>query len=61
MDKKHIEKLTQSTREILEKSSKERIRKCKEQIWIPYPQANTILDELEEFLITLKKIECLIY
>jgi len=55
MDKKHIEKLTQSTREILEKSSKERIRKCKEQIWIPYPQANTILDELEEFFNHPKK------
>lgn len=48
MDKKHLERLTPTAREYLDKSQQERIQKCKEQIWIPYPQATAVLDELEE-------------
>ncbi len=48
MDKVHLEKLTPTAREYLDKSREERIQKCKEQVWIPYPQAINILEELEE-------------
>lgn len=48
MDTKHINKLTQTAQEFLNKPLEERIKKCKEQIWIPYPQANNILNELED-------------
>lgn len=44
----HIESLTQGARDVLDKSIEERIRKCKEQVWIPYPKANQILDSLED-------------
>ncbi|AXX87844.1 transposition-related ATP-binding protein TniB [Malaciobacter marinus] len=45
---KHYDKLTKISRTFLNKSIEERIKKCKEQVWIPYPQANNILDELED-------------
>jgi hypothetical protein len=48
MDKKHLERLTPIAREYLNKSQAERIQKCREQVWIPYPQAMNILDELED-------------
>lgn len=49
MDTKHIENLLPIAREYLDKSTEERIKKVQEQIWIPYPKANQILQELEDF------------
>lgn len=55
MDKVHLEKLTPTAREYLDKSLEERIQKCKEQVWIPHPQAVNILEELEELFRYPKK------
>ncbi|WP_418187435.1 TniB family NTP-binding protein [Aliarcobacter lanthieri] len=44
----HYNNLTEIAKEFLDKSIDERIKKCKEQVWIPYPQANNILNELED-------------
>lgn len=55
MDNKHLAKLTPTAREYLDKALDERINKCKEQVWIPYPQALNILDELEELFEHPKK------
>lgn len=55
MDKVHLEKLTPTAREYLDKSMEERIQKCKEQVWIPYPQAVNVLEELEELFRYPKK------
>jgi len=44
----HIDKLTNSAKEYLTRSAEERIKKCKEQVWIPYTTAQNILYELEE-------------
>ena len=48
MDQKHLEQLTPTAREYLDKPLETRIQKCREQVWIPYPQAVNILDELED-------------
>jgi len=42
----HIKSLSKGAREVLDQPLEERIRKCKEQVWIPYPRANEILEEL---------------
>lgn len=56
MNNQHIQKLTTTTREYLERDPiEERIQKCKEQIWIPYPQAVNILNELEDLFNHPKK------
>lgn len=55
MDTTHINNLTSSTQSYLNKPIKERINKCKEQVWIPYPQALCILSELEELFEHPKK------
>jgi len=55
MDNIHLAKLTTTAKEYLDKPLDERIKKCKEQIWIPYPQALNILDELEELFEHPKK------
>jgi len=44
----HIKKLTLTAREYLNKPINERIRKCKEQVWISYNQVQIIMDELED-------------
>ncbi|WP_457745479.1 TniB family NTP-binding protein [Sulfurimonas sp.] len=44
----HIDRLTTTAKEFLNKPIKMRIQKCREQVWIPYPQALNILNELEE-------------
>jgi len=51
----HIEKLTPSARELLDKPIKVRIQKCQEQVWISYPQATNILNELEDLFEYPKK------
>lgn len=43
----HIQSLTQSTQEVLDKSLEERIQKCNEAVWIPYPKANQIIQEID--------------
>lgn len=48
LNKEHYDKLTDTAKIYLNKPLEERIRKCKEQVWIPYPQANNILFELED-------------
>lgn len=55
MSKEHLEKLTSIAREYLDKPLEERIKKCKEQVWIPYPQALNILKELEDLFEYPKK------
>lgn len=55
MSTQHINKLTKNTREFLEKPIEERINKCKEQVWIPYTNAQNILYELEELFNHPKK------
>lgn len=51
----HINKLTPTAKEFLEKPLQERVLKSKEQVWIPYTQANNILYELEELFVHPKK------
>ena len=55
MNEEHINKLTNIAKELLNKSINERISKCKEQVWIPYPQASNILNELEDLFAHPKK------
>lgn len=55
MNKTHIDKLTVTAKSFLDKPKQERIRKCKEQVWIPYTQAKNILYELEELFDYPKK------
>lgn len=55
MNDKHLEKLTPIAKEYLNKPLEERVQKSKEQVWIPYPQALNILDELEELFNHPKK------
>lgn len=43
----HIESLTKGAKSVLNGTLKERIRKCRESVWIPYPMADKILEELE--------------
>ncbi len=51
----HINRLTDTAKEYLNKPLQERIQKCKEQVWIPYTQAQNILYELEELFTHPKK------
>lgn len=51
----HIDSLTKGAREVLNHTLEERIRKCQEQVWIPYPRANEILEELENLFNYPKK------
>lgn len=44
----HIEKLTKSAQSYINSSTEDRIKKCKEQVWIPYTKAKEILSELDE-------------
>lgn len=44
----HIKSLTENARNALDLPLRERINKCKEKAWIPYPKAVQIMDELEE-------------
>jgi Cdc6-like AAA superfamily ATPase len=55
MENNHINNLTNSAQKYLDKSVNERIKKCKEQVWIPYPQALNILSELEDLFNHPKK------
>lgn len=55
MDKQHIQKLTSTAREYLDKPIEERVQKCKEQLWIPYPQSLNVLEELEDLFNHPKK------
>lgn len=43
----HIESLTKGARSVIDSTVEERIRKCRESVWIPYPMADKILEELE--------------
>lgn len=43
----HIESLTKGARSVIEGTLEERIRKCREDVWIPYPMADKIIEELE--------------
>jgi len=51
----HINNLTKTAKSFIDKPINERIQKCKEQVWIPYTQANNILEELEELFTHPKK------
>ncbi len=55
MEQKHLDRLTPTAKKYLDKPLNERIKKCKEQVWIPYTQAQGILDELEELFDYPKK------
>jgi len=55
MDTKHKSNLTGSAQEYLNKPTQDRIKKCKEQVWIPYPQAINILSELDDLFNHPKK------
>lgn len=55
MNKEHINNLLPEATKLLEKSVEERILKVREQIWVPYPKANLILQELEDFYTYPKK------
>ena len=44
----HIDSLTVGARSALEFPLAERIRKCKEKVWIPYPKALLAIEELED-------------
>lgn len=43
----HIESLTKGARSVIDGTLDERIRKCREEVWIPYPAADMIIEELE--------------
>lgn len=43
----HIESLTKGAQSVIDGTVNERIRKCRESVWIPYPMADKILEELE--------------
>jgi hypothetical protein len=55
MSTEHSQKLTSTAQFFLNKSIEDRIKKCKEQVWIPYTQAQLIMDELEELFDYPKK------
>lgn len=55
MNTQHIENLLPIAREYLDKSDKEKIEKVQEQVWIPYPQAQNTMQELEDFFNYPKK------
>lgn len=52
---KHLERLTESARVALELTDDERIEKIQKQVWIPYPQAKRVLEELETLINTPKR------
>ncbi len=47
MINQHIKRLSQSARDILGSTNEEKIIKIQQQTWIPYGQANFLLEELE--------------
>ena len=49
MNNKHLENLLPIARDYLYKTDEERIQKVREQLWIPYPKAQMIMQELEDF------------
>ncbi|MFY9074074.1 TniB family NTP-binding protein [Malaciobacter mytili] len=51
----HIKNLLPGAKNVLNKSIDDKIRKVREQIWIPYPKANLVLKELEDFYSYPKK------
>lgn len=55
MNTQHLENLLPIARDYLDKSDNEKIEKVQEQIWIPYPQAQNIMQELEDFFNYPKK------
>lgn len=50
LDEKHISRLFPETREMLEKSKEDRILYIQQDRWLPYPQAERILEKLEMML-----------
>lgn len=51
----HIDTLLPETRQVLDQDDKERITYIEQVKWIPYPQANGILDKMEELLTIPKR------
>lgn len=51
----YINNLLPIAKEYLDKSTEEKINKIREQIWIPYPKANMIMQELEDLFNYPKK------
>lgn len=49
MNTEHINSLLPKAKEYLDKTKEEKIEKVREQLWIPYPKASNVIQELNDF------------